>query len=90
MMKINVDASISKNLKVASAVVVTCNTTGSFLGASTMVLEGVLEPETLEVLACREGFALSSDLGLQRLEWQVTTSMQLGASKKGAWDHVKT
>jgi hypothetical protein len=53
-------------------------------------LEGVLEPETLEVLACREGFALSSDLGLQRLEWQVTTSMQLGASKKGAWDHVKT
>jgi hypothetical protein len=31
-----------------------------------MVLEGILDPETLEVLACREGLALASDLGLQR------------------------
>jgi hypothetical protein len=30
-----------------------------------MVLEGILDPETLEVLACREGLALASDLGLQ-------------------------
>jgi hypothetical protein len=66
MMKINVDASVSKNLKVASVVVVARDTAGSFLGASAMVLEGILDPETLVVLACREGLALASDLGLQR------------------------
>jgi hypothetical protein len=33
MMKINMDASASKNLKVASAVAVALNTMGSFLGA---------------------------------------------------------
>jgi hypothetical protein len=66
MMKINGDASVSKNLKVASVVVVALDTAGSFLGASVMVLEGILDPETLDVLACREGLALASDLGLQR------------------------
>jgi hypothetical protein len=40
MMKISVDA--SKNLKVASAMVVARNTTRIFLGASAMVLEGIL------------------------------------------------
>jgi hypothetical protein len=66
VMKINMDASVSKNLKVASVADVVHDTTGSFLGALTMVLEGILDPETLEVLACREGLALASDLGLQR------------------------
>jgi hypothetical protein len=65
-MKINVDASVSKNLKVASVAGVVHDTTRSFLGAPMMVLEGILDPETLEVLACREGLALASDLGLQR------------------------
>ena len=29
-----------------------------------MVLEGITEPETAEVIACREGLALASDLML--------------------------
>ena len=35
---------------------------GFFLGASTVVFTGVSDPETLEILACREGLALASDL----------------------------
>jgi hypothetical protein len=64
MMKINVDASISKNLKVALIVVVARNTSGSFFGALAMVLEEILDPETME-MACREGLALASGLELQ-------------------------
>jgi ribonuclease HI len=65
MMKINVDASVSKNKKISSAVVVDRNTAGVFLGASAIVLEGVTDLETMEVMACREGLALATDLGLQ-------------------------
>lgn len=65
MMKINVDASVSKNKKISSAVVVARNTAGVFLGASAIVLEGVTDLETMEVMACREGLALATDLGLQ-------------------------
>jgi ribonuclease HI len=84
MMKINVNASVSKNLKVASAVVVAHNSAGSFLGASAIVLERILDPETLEVLACREGLALASDLGLQRFRMAsdcitAVRSMSLGS-----------
>jgi ribonuclease HI len=66
LMKINVDASVSKNLKIASVAAITCSTVGNFLGASALVIKGISDPETLEVMACREGLALASDLGLQR------------------------
>jgi hypothetical protein len=36
----------------------------NFLGASALVLEGCTDPETAEVVTCREGLALASDLGL--------------------------
>jgi ribonuclease HI len=40
---------------------------GTFLGASAFVMEGVLDPETAEALACREGLALASDLMLHKV-----------------------
>ena len=39
----------------------------NFLGASAFVLEGCANPETAKVVACHEGLALASDLGLQTL-----------------------
>jgi hypothetical protein len=39
----------------------------SFLGASPVVLNGVTDSETLEVIACREGLAVAADLLLQHL-----------------------
>jgi ribonuclease HI len=65
MVKINVDAATSKNSsKVAFAAVVQ-QADGLFLGASSVVMEGVTDPETLEALACREGLPLAADLLVQ-------------------------
>jgi ribonuclease HI len=63
--KVNVDAAISKNLGRASVAAVARDQAGMFLGASGVVLEGITDVETAEVIACREGLALASDLMLQ-------------------------
>ena len=65
--KVNVDAAIFKNSSKASATAVARDEDGNFLGASALDLEGYVDPETTEVVACREGLALASDLGLQTL-----------------------
>lgn len=67
-MKINVDAAISKNMNMASAATIVRDGGDQFLGASTLVVEGCADPETMEVVACREGLALASDLMLQRFK----------------------
>ena len=36
-----------------------------FLGASAMVMEGLLEPNTVETIACKKGLALARDLVLR-------------------------
>jgi hypothetical protein len=35
------------------------------MGASSVVIEGMNDPETMEAMACREGVALASDIRLQ-------------------------
>ncbi|KAM0904872.1 hypothetical protein ACQ4PT_017735 [Festuca glaucescens] len=40
---------------------------GLFLGASSVVMKGLEDPETLEAVACREGLTLAANLLLQRL-----------------------
>ncbi|CAN6270926.1 unnamed protein product [Urochloa humidicola] len=65
--KINVDAAISKNMRLGSVVAVARDSAGKFLGASSLVVEGTTEPEVMEAMACREGMALASDLLLQRV-----------------------
>src|SRR6185295_10744836 len=67
MMKVNVDAALSKNMNVAAMAVVARDEKGKFQGASVIVLDGVSSPETAEAMACREGCALASDLGLQKI-----------------------
>jgi hypothetical protein len=57
---------VSKNLKIASVAAIARNTVGNFLGASALVIEVISDPVMLEVMACREGLTLASDLGLQR------------------------
>ena len=55
--KINVDAAVSKNSKMTSVAAVARDETGLFLGASAVVSQGITDPETMEVLAFREGLA---------------------------------
>jgi len=62
LMKINVDAALAKNLGIVVATAVARDFVGRFLGASAVVMEGSLEPETVEAISCKEGLPLASDL----------------------------
>ncbi|TVU41435.1 hypothetical protein EJB05_14952, partial [Eragrostis curvula] len=64
MMKVNVDAAMSKNRSIAACAAVARTESGDFLGASVIIMEGALNPKVAEVLACREGMALASDIAL--------------------------
>ena len=57
---------MSKNSKSVAVAVVGRDSSGCYLGASTLVFAGVSDPEILEVLACREGLALANDLLIQQ------------------------
>ena len=59
-MKIN--AAWAKNLVVVVVAAVARHVVGKFLGASAVVMKGLLEPNTVEAIACKEGLALASDL----------------------------
>jgi hypothetical protein len=61
-MKINVDDFLAKRSGSVAAAAVARDFARCFLGASIMVMEGSLEPETMEAIACKEGLALASDL----------------------------
>jgi ribonuclease HI len=62
-----VDAATSKNSTIAAVAAIVRGDDGGFLGASTEVFNGATDPETLEVMACREGLAVAADLLLQHL-----------------------
>ena len=55
------------NSSLAAVAAVAQDSRGLFLGASTVTFSGILDPETLEAIACREGLALASDLLLQEI-----------------------
>lgn len=65
--KINVDAALSKSSNLATTAAVARDEAGVFLGASAMVTQGITDPETMEVLAFKEGLALANDLALRRV-----------------------
>jgi ribonuclease HI len=98
MMELNVDAALSKNSIAVALAAAARDGIGNFLGASALVVEGVSSPEVAEAMACREGLALASDLGLPKiriatecanvvkniygLEWVFTATL-LGRSRPG-------
>lgn len=49
--------------------VVCRNEQRAFQGASAVVFDGIVDPETLEALACREAISLAEDLGLTKLRF---------------------
>jgi len=62
VVKINVDAAISKNDLTASAAAIARDDNGHFLGASALVIRGISDPEVMESIACKEGMSLALDL----------------------------
>ncbi|GJN39670.1 hypothetical protein PR202_gb28803 [Eleusine coracana subsp. coracana] len=66
MVKLNVEAALSKNRDMAAVSAVARDTGGLFMGASVVVIQGINDAETAEVLACKEGVALATDLNVRR------------------------
>ena len=50
----------------SAAVAVARDEAGNFLGASLLVLDGLTNPEVVEMVACWEGMAPTLDLVLQK------------------------
>ncbi|KAK1626541.1 hypothetical protein QYE76_000856 [Lolium multiflorum] len=67
VMKINVDAAVSKNMGLGAVAAVARNAEGVFCGASAVVLPGKTDAETLEALACREALSLAQDINARRI-----------------------
>ena len=66
-MKLNADAAMAKTGP-GGALAAVCRTeTGTFLGASTLTVEGITDPAVLEAIACWEALALAQDLQIQRI-----------------------
>lgn len=82
-MKLNVDAAVSKNVGRASAVAIARDANVLFMGASAVVMTGMTDPETMEVLACREGLALAQDLLMGRIRLASDCSNAVGSIKAG-------
>lgn len=66
-MKLNVDGVVAKVQNKGDVGVVCRNKQGKFQSASAVVFVGIIDPETLEALACCEAISLDEDLGLQKL-----------------------
>ena len=62
VVKINIDAALSKNTSTTSAAAIARDEDGRFMGASALVLRGIVDPEVMESIACREVMTLASDL----------------------------
>ena len=60
VVKINIDAALFKNTSTASAAAIARDEDGRFMGASALVLQGIVDPEVMESIACR--MALPSSL----------------------------
>ena len=62
VVKIKIDAALFKNTSTTSVAAIARDDDGRFLGASALVLRGIVDPEVMKSIACREGMALASDL----------------------------
>jgi len=60
------------------------NEADTFLGASAVAMEGVLDLETAEALACREVLALANDLMLRKV--RIATDCGCGEEYAWPWD----
>jgi ribonuclease HI len=66
--KINVDAAISKDSGRGAVAAIVRDEAANFMEASALFIAGILEPETMEAIACREGLSLASDLQLNKVK----------------------
>lgn len=66
--KINVDGGLSRSGERGAVSAVCTDDTGKFMGASAVVVEGLVDPETLEAVACSEALSLDFDLNISSVQ----------------------
>ncbi|XP_073360565.1 uncharacterized protein [Aegilops tauschii subsp. strangulata] len=65
--KMNVDGAISRSGKTGACAVICRDKEGSYIGASAVVFEGLVDAASLEAQACNEALALAQDLLLSHV-----------------------
>jgi ribonuclease HI len=89
--KINCDGAVSRSKMRGAVACVSRDDQGTFLGASAVVYEGVINPEILETLACSESLSLAEDMMSSRVHiasdcLNVIKEIGVGSSKgRIAW-----
>ena len=58
---------LSRSGEIGDVGVVCRDENGNFLGASTIVYQGLIDPSVLEATTCSEGLALTADMNIQRI-----------------------
>jgi len=66
--KINTDAAVDRVGSKGAIAAVCRGNQGEFIAASAMVIPNIIEPETLEVMACLEALALAQDCAIRRIK----------------------
>ncbi|XP_071680460.1 uncharacterized protein [Lolium perenne] len=93
LVKINVDATVGKNLRRGAVAAIARSSYGVFLGASALIYTGVTEAETLEALACREACDLAGDIYASRVRVASDCKMvvqNLEQGTRGVYSHIVT
>ena len=67
VVKINVDGALARSRRGGAVAAVCRDHTGTYLGSSAVVYNGIRDPTILETYACREALALAQDLQLQNM-----------------------
>ncbi|KAE8792648.1 hypothetical protein D1007_32759 [Hordeum vulgare] len=65
--KMNVDGAVAKSSNTGAVRVICRSDQGGFLGASAVVIPGMIDPEVLEAHACTEAIALAEDMMVSRV-----------------------
>jgi ribonuclease HI len=91
VVKINIDAVVSKNTGYGSVAAVARDENGRYRGASARVFPGKTDDETLEALAVREAVDLAMDIDVRRVQVasdcnNVVTSLKDGTM--GVYAHI--
>jgi len=64
---------------------------GIFQGASVLIIQGAIDPELMEAIACREGLALASDLAVRKIRLATDNiSVVNNISRVGARESMHT
>jgi hypothetical protein len=91
VVKVNVDAAVARRKDHGVIVAIARSANGEYLGASAVLLQGISDPEVLEVMAVREGTNLALDLSSPRIRVASDCLLVVKAmweQNRGRYNHI--